>query len=94
LHFIVRFEPRAGEDAAFREELLSIVEPTRAEPGCLSLEIFEGLAQPPQFGIHSEWVDQAAFESHARQPHTMRLIEASKKLLTHDVAGLLSRKIA
>ncbi len=34
LHFFVRFELRARKEKEFREELLRVVEPTRAESDC------------------------------------------------------------
>ena len=76
-----------------REELLRVVEPTRAEPGCLRIHVFEGVREPLGFAIHSEWADEAAFELHARMPHTVRFIEAANRLLTHPVGGLRSRQI-
>jgi len=45
------------------------------------------------FAIHSEWVDEAAFELHARLPHTVRFLRAAEELLTHPVQGLRSRQI-
>jgi quinol monooxygenase YgiN len=45
------------------------------------------------FAIHSEWVDEAAFERHAQLPHTVRFLEAAEKLLTHPVQGLRTREI-
>ena len=94
MHFIVRLEPKPGKAAAFREELERIVPQTRAEPGCLSVQVFESLREPAEFAIHSEWVDEAAFELHARLPHTVRLLEAAGELLTHGVHGLRSTRIA
>ena len=92
-HFIVRFEPRPGREGEFREELLRVLEPTRAEPGCISSRAFESLREPWQFAIHSEWVDEAAFDRHATLPHTVRFLAASAALLTHPVQGLRSREI-
>jgi quinol monooxygenase YgiN len=94
VHFIVRFEPLMGKETAFREELLRIVEPSRAEIGCLSIHAFESLREPFVFAIHSEWVDEAAFESHVTLPHTARFLGAAEELLTHPVQGLRSREIA
>lgn len=93
MHFIVRFEPRPGKEQAFREELLRVVEPTRAESGCLGIHVFESLREPFVFAIHSEWADEAAFELHARLPHTVRFLAAAKELLTHPVEGLRARQI-
>jgi quinol monooxygenase YgiN len=93
-HFIVRFEPRPGNESAFREELLRVVEPSRTETGCMSLHVFESVRQPFTFAIHSEWKDEAAFELHAQMPHTVRFVKAAAELLTHPVEGLRSRQIA
>jgi quinol monooxygenase YgiN len=92
-HLFVRFEPRLGKKMAFREELLRVVEPTRAEIGCSSIRIFESLREPSVFAIHSEWVDEAAFELHSQLPHTVRFLKAAEELLTHPVEGLRSREI-
>jgi quinol monooxygenase YgiN len=93
VHFLVRFEPVPGKAPDFRAELLRVVHPTRAEAGCKAIHVFESLREPFVFAIHSEWADEAAFELHARLPHTVRFLEAAKRLLTHPVAGLRSREI-
>jgi len=93
VHFFVRFEPLPGKEIKFREELLRVIEPTRAEIGCVAIHIFESLREPFVFAIHSEWVDEAAFELHARLPHTVRFLRAAEELLTHSVEGLRSREI-
>ncbi len=41
IHFLVRLEPFSGKETAFREELLRVVEPSRAEPGCLGIHVDE-----------------------------------------------------
>lgn len=94
LHFIVRFEPQPGKENDFREELFHVVEPSRAEPGCIAIQVFESIRQPITFAIHSEWADEAAFELHAQLPHTVRFLAASEGLLTHSVQGLRTHQIA
>jgi len=93
VHFLVRFEPLPGKAIEFREGLLRVVEPTRAEIGCIGIHVFESLREPFVFAIHSEFLDEAAFELHARLPHTVRFLGAAEKLLTHPVQGLRSRQI-
>jgi quinol monooxygenase YgiN len=92
-HFIVQFEPQPGKEAAFRAELLPQVETSRAEIGCVSIQVFESLREPRLFAIYSEWVDEAAFELHATLPHTVRFLAAAETLLTHSVQGLWLRDI-
>jgi len=93
MHTFVRFEPLPGKETAFREELLGVIASTQAEAGCLAIHAFEALRQPIVFAIHSEWVDEAAFELHAQLPHTVRFLQAAEKLLTHPVVALRSREI-
>lgn len=68
-------------------------EPSRAEPGCLRIDVFESVREPFVFAIHSEWTDEAAFELHASLPHTVRFLNASESLLTDPVSGLRLRHI-
>jgi quinol monooxygenase YgiN len=93
VHFLVRFEPLPGKAMEFRAELLRVLDPTQTEIGCLAIHVFESLREPFAFAIHSEWVDEAAFELHARLPHTVRFLDAAKQLLTHPVEGLRSREM-
>ena len=70
VHSIIRFEPLPGKEEAFRTEVLRVSKITRAEPGCMRIEVFESLRKPLTFAIHSEWADEASFERHASLPHT------------------------
>ena len=92
-HFLVRFEPLPGKESEFRQELLRVMEPTRAEVGCLGMHVFQSLREPFVFAIHSEWVDEDAFNRHAQLQHTVRFVEVAKELLSHPVEGLRSRQI-
>jgi quinol monooxygenase YgiN len=93
VHTFVRLEPRSGKEIQFRKEALLVVGSTRAEVGCLAIQLFESLREPWVFAIHSEWVDEAAFELHAKLPHTVRFLGAAESLLTHPVQALRTREI-
>jgi len=80
-------------EAAFREELLRVNGPSREEPGCIRIDVFESVREPVEFAIYSEWVDEAAFDLHAALPHTVAFIAAGEKLLTHPIKGLRLRQI-
>jgi quinol monooxygenase YgiN len=92
-HFIVRFEPPAGRAADVRAALLAVLAPARAEPGCLDIRAFESVREPRTFAIHSEWIDEAAFERHSGLPHTLRFVKAVEEFAGHPVAGVRLREI-
>jgi len=68
-HFLVRFDPPPGKEVELRKALLRVMAPTRAEIGCLGIEVFESVRKPFAFAIHSTWVDEEAFDLHAQLPH-------------------------
>ena len=94
VHVFLQFEPLAGNAAEFRQGLLRVNAPSRAGAGCLRLDVFESLREPVTFALHSEWVDEAAFELHAQLPHTLEFLAGAERLLGHPVKGLRTRQIA
>ena len=87
-HFIVRFNPQPVDVDAFRKELLGVIDSSLQEPGCIQMEAFESVRQPILFYIHSEWIDEAAFDLHATLPHTLRFVSAAERLLGHPIKGV------
>jgi quinol monooxygenase YgiN len=92
-HAIVHFEPRPGKADEFRDALLRVNAPSREEPGCISLNVYESVRGPITFAVHSEWVDEAAFELHAQLPHTVAFLEHARTLVTHEVLAQRLRQI-
>ena len=93
LYTFVRFEPRPGKENQLRDELNLVLEPTRAEPGCVRIHLFESVRNPLVFYIHSEWKDEAAFDTHAGLPHMIRFLGLVGDLITHQVQGVRTRQI-
>jgi quinol monooxygenase YgiN len=88
LFVFARFHARPGSEEAVAATLRAVVAPTRQEPGCVSINAFRSTRDPGLFYIHSRWRDEAAFEQHARLPHTVTFLERVQPLIDHplDVA--------
>ena len=80
-----RFHARSGAEAALEQALRTVVPPSRAEPGCLSIHAYRAARDARLFYIHSRWVDEAAFDAHAGLPHTVRFIEQVQELIDHPL---------
>jgi quinol monooxygenase YgiN len=65
LVIFARFHAIEGKEGAVVSELRETATRTRAEPGCLFIEIYRSLRDPRQFFLNSRWRDDAAFEVHA-----------------------------
>jgi len=84
LYIFARFRARPGDQNAVEAALHEVVAPTRREAGCLSLNTFRSTHDPRLFYLHSKWVDEAAFDLHARLPHTVKFLETVSPLIDHE----------
>jgi len=85
LFIFARFHASAGNEGAVEEALGDVLGPSREEAGCLSIHAFRSTRDPRLFYIHSRWINEDAFENHARLPHTMRFIERMEALIDHPL---------
>jgi len=92
-YVFARFEPKPGKELQLRDELTRILNPTRAEPGCLRIHLYESTRGPLTWFIHSEWLDEPAFDAHVELPHTVRFIGAVEPLLTHPLHAVRTKQI-
>jgi quinol monooxygenase YgiN len=85
LFIFARFRAREGQQDAVIAALGDTVIPSSAEPGCLAIAAYRSVRDPRLFWIHSRWRDEAAFELHAAQPHTVRFLERVQPLIDHPL---------
>jgi quinol monooxygenase YgiN len=80
-YVFVKLHAREGEERAVEEALRDVLGPTRQEAGCSSIHAFRSMRDRQLFFIHSRWADDAAFQVHAKLPHTLRFLERVDALL-------------
>ena len=85
LVIFARFHARPGNESAAEKALRDVIASSSKEPGCLAIGAFRATRDPQLFYIHSRWTDEAAFEIHARLPHTVRFLERVAPLLDHPL---------
>ena len=72
-----------------REELLAIlkamVEPTRAEPGCINYDFHVDSEDPCVFVFYENWQSKADLDDHLRMPHLQPMLERQDTLLARPV---------
>ncbi len=64
---------KAGEETAVKEALLSLVGPTRKEPGCLCYNLHQSKTDPTQFMFYEQWASKEALDAHGKTPHMKAL---------------------
>jgi quinol monooxygenase YgiN len=89
-----RFHAREGQEEAVAAALREVIGPTRKEAGCLAIGHYRSIRDVRLFYVHSRWIDEAAFETHAELPHTMRFLERVQPLLDHPLDVTRARPLA
>lgn len=85
LFVFARFHAHPDHEGAVQEALLEVLGHTREEPGCLDIHAYRSIRDLQLFHVHSRWKNEAAFERHARLPHTVRFIERAEPLIDHPL---------
>jgi quinol monooxygenase YgiN len=94
LFVFARFHAREDQASAVAAALRDVVGPTREEPGCLAIEAYRSTRDPLLFYIHSRWLDEAAFDTHAGLPHTVRFLERVQPLIDHALDVTRARPVS
>ena len=84
MDFFGKFVVREGSEGEAEKALRAVLGPTREETGCVKIDAFRALRGGRVFYIHSVWQDEAAFDYHAKLPHTVRFIERMKELVAQE----------
>ncbi|MGH9382191.1 MAG: putative quinol monooxygenase [Thermoanaerobaculia bacterium] len=83
LYVFAEFHAQPGHGPDVERALRKVIEPTRAEPGCLAIHAFRSVRDDRLFYIHSTWRDEAAFDRHAELPHTVAFVDEVSALIDH-----------
>jgi len=85
VHVMARITFEPGSADAGLGILAELAGASRAEPGCLSYEVFRQSGAPHVFQTVERWADQAAADAHMATPHVGRAIAAAAPLLAAEL---------
>ncbi|MBT2760305.1 putative quinol monooxygenase [Paenibacillus sp. ISL-20] len=58
-----------GHENHLREELLKLIEPSRAEKGCMEYKLHQSLEEKGTFVFYESWVDENSIILHVNTEH-------------------------
>jgi len=88
LYTFARLHARVDCEPGVERALMKVLEPTRAEAGCLAIHAFRSIRDDRLFYVHSKWQDEAAFDRHAELPHTLSFLDVVAPLIDHPVQAI------
>ncbi|AYF78181.1 antibiotic biosynthesis monooxygenase [Nocardia yunnanensis] len=69
LHVVAELRAATGQEDRLRTALEAMIEPSLAEPGCLSYQPFTNPNSPAHMVVVEEWQDADALENHFVTEH-------------------------
>jgi len=75
---VATVKAKPGQEEAVKESLLSLVEPTRKEPGCICYNLHQAKDDKTQFMFYEQWASKEALDAHGKTPHLQALGEKLK----------------
>jgi quinol monooxygenase YgiN len=69
IHILARHRARPDAVDFVRQILLSLIKPSRAEPGCLKYELLQNADDPTDFTFVETFASEDALKEHAAAPY-------------------------
>lgn len=81
---VARIVARPDKVEELRALLMSLIEPTRKEPGCIAYELLQNKADETDFTFVEEWQDDAVLDAHLASPHVREALSKAPALLAAE----------
>ena len=82
VHAIAHLNARADKVEELGSLLISLLEPTRQETGCIRFELQQNRDSPTEFAVVSEWLSDQAVQVHVSAFYTQHALRKLPELLT------------
>ena len=93
VRILAEFRALPGKADALRVLLTTLIEPTRAEAGCLQYDLHADLADDHHLFFFERFVDLAAIEFHNAQPYLKQLGDQLKELVAEPAKVTRVRQV-
>ena len=72
---------KPGKADALRSTLMGLIEPTRAEAGCIQYDLHEEQGNPGSFLFFEKWTSKQALDEHLATPYLKGLFTVAPDLI-------------
>ena len=94
LTVVANMVAKSGKEKLVREELLSLVEPSRRDEGCISYDLHQSVEKPELFYFHETWTSKQMLDRHLEKPDLQAVLGRVSKMLAQDPSITLWEKIS
>lgn len=93
LTVIAQIKAKPGKESSVRQELLSLVAPSRKDAGCLNYDLHQALDNPALFLFHENWTSKAQLDQHLQKPDLQAVLAKLGQLVAEPPSITLWDKI-
>jgi quinol monooxygenase YgiN len=93
LTVVVQIKAKPGKESQLRQELLSLVAPSRKDAGCLNYDLHQALDNHALFLLHENWTTEAHLEQHLQKPDVKAMLAKLEQMVTESPQITLWKKI-
>jgi quinol monooxygenase YgiN len=93
LTVVAHIKAKPGKETLVRQELLSLVAPSRNDAGCLNYDLHQALDNPTLFLFHENWTSKAHLDQHLQKPALQAVLARVSQLVAEPPQITLWEKI-
>ena len=93
LTVIAQFKVKPGKESLVRQELLSLLAPSRKDAGCLNYDLHQAPDNPALFLFHENWTSKAHLDQHLQRPELQAVLARVGQLVAEPPQITLWEKI-
>lgn len=93
LTVIAQVKAKPGMEAQVRRELLSLVEPSRRDAGCINYDLHQSTDNPAMFLFHENWTSKAHLDQHLQKPDLQAVLARVGQMVAEPPQITLWEKI-
>ena len=76
-----------------KKELLTLIEPTRSETGCITYDLYHDQQNKSHFMFYESWENKSDLEQHLQKPYIKSFMDRADELLAEPVTISLWEKV-
>ncbi len=85
LTVVARIKAKAGMEEKVKQELLSLLAPTRSEPGCINYDLHQSKEDGAVFVLYENWVSKDELDKHLAMPYLQAFLGQAEEILAEPV---------
>ena len=90
---IAKIKAKDGCQEQLKQLAMSMLEPTRAEDGCIKYDLHIHSEDKAYFMFYEIWASKEALDEHIATPHLQNLLEKGKDLMAEPLDVAIWKKI-